>query len=257
VSAHTVRTLPPIFRGSPRELVRYPMPWDETRFSARDRDAVRTEMGVPRDCVVILQASRMDPWKGHEDLLAALGRLRALPDWVYWQAGGPQRPAEQQYFAGLRRRAHELGIGERVRFLGQRSDVPRLLAAADVYSQANRGPEGFSLSFMEAFTAGLPIVTTSLGGAPELIDDSSGILTAVGDVDALARGLRRLITCPAVRHDMGQAARRRVRQLSDPGRQFALLQDLLTRVSSRKKPGTAEVVSKVAPGAPSRAAMSP
>jgi glycosyltransferase involved in cell wall biosynthesis len=253
VSHHTLRTLPSIFQGVSQALLHYPMPWDETRFAAWDREVTRTEMGVPQGCAVILQASRMDPWKGHEDLLAALGRLRALPGWVYWQAGGPQRAAERRYYARLWRQVRALGLEDRVHFLGQRSDVPRLLAAADFYCQGNRGPEGFSLSFMEAFTAGLPIVTTDLGGAAELIDASSGILTAAGDVAALADGLRRLITDPALRRDMGRAAAQRVRQLSDPGRQLGRLRDLLTAEVTRARGGP----EKVAGGLASEACTAP
>src|SRR5262249_15250938 len=109
------------------------------------------------------------------------------------------------------------------------------LAAADIYCQGNRGPEGFSLAFLEAFAAGLPVVTTDLGGAGELIDRSSGVLTPPGDPAALAEGLRSLITRADLRREMGRAAARRVRVLSDPATQMGTLRDLLAaEVSSAK-----------------------
>ena len=144
---------------------------------------------------MILQASRIEAWKGPDRTLHALARLRDIPGWRLWMAGGPQRHEERALYENLKRIAEEAGIGERVAFLGQRSDVPALMRAADIYCQGNRGPEGFSLAFLEAGFCGLPIVTTDLGGAAEIVDASTGILVPPGeDVTALSEALRSLIT---------------------------------------------------------------
>ena len=120
----------------------------------------------------------MEAWKGHRLLLEALGRLRHVPGWVLWVAGGAQRPYEARYLAELEAQATELGIRGRVRFLGQRSDVPRLLRAADIHCQPNLGPEPFGIAFIEALQARLPVVTTAMGGPLEIIDGSCGVLVA-------------------------------------------------------------------------------
>lgn len=128
----------------------------------------------------------------------------------------------------MRKQAAELGLGERVQFLGgRRSDVPRLLAAADVFCQPNRESEGFSLAFMEACAAGLPIVTSALGGALEMVSDENGFLTAVEDVPAVTAALRTLLEQPEVRRRKGEAGRRRVEEQCDPGRQLARYQGLV------------------------------
>jgi glycosyltransferase involved in cell wall biosynthesis len=242
VSRHTAESSRLLYPAVPTAVLHYPMPWPESAFDGVDRAAVRAELNTPADATVLIQASRMEAWKGHPDLLRALARLRDLPGWCCWQVGGAQRPQEVSYLAEVRGLAAELGLGDRVRFLGQRSDVPRLLGAADLLCQANRGPEGFSLAFMEAFSAGLPIVTTALGGAPELIDETCGALVAPGDVAGLADALRGLILSPERRKQMRENARRRVRELCDPAQQLTRLQALLERVTPAVTTGAAPAV---------------
>ena len=113
------------------------------------------------------------------------------------------------------------------------SCVPRLLAAADLYCQANRGPEGFSIVFMEAFGAGVPIVTMRLGGAPELIDEQSGVLVPPGDVRGFAAALRGLIGDAPRRHALGAHAKARLEELCDPAARFGDLARILAEAASR------------------------
>jgi glycosyltransferase involved in cell wall biosynthesis len=119
--------------------------------------------------------------------------------------------------------AHRLGIAERVRFLGQRSDVPALMAAADIYCQPNTGPEGFGLTLVEALRAGCPVITSALGGALEIVGDNCGILCPPGNVEAVAEALRKLITDPAYRKRLAQAGPIRATELCAPERQLPAL----------------------------------
>src|SRR6185295_11658618 len=114
-------------------------------------------------------------------------------EWICWMVGGAQRPQDTALLDELKRIAENSGIAPRVRFLGDRSDVPQLLAAADIYCQPNTGPEGFGLTFIEAMGAALPIVTTDIGGARETVDPSCGILVQPDDRKGLAVALRTLI----------------------------------------------------------------
>lgn len=191
------------------------------------RAAARAEMGAPEGAVVIAQVGRMEPLKGHAVHLEALAALRDVPEWVCWQIGGAQRTSEAEYVRGLKGLAARRGVGGHVRFAGERADVPRLLAAADIYCQPNTRPESFGLSLVEALGAGLPVVTTDLGGAREIVDDSCGVLVAPGDARALAAALRRLVADPSARANLGAAGPARARRLCHPAAQLRRLGEVL------------------------------
>jgi len=234
VSNHTVKTgVETLFPNVATATVYYPMPWPESRYEsdAASRTALRKEFNTAETDTVIIQATRMNEWKGQKNLLAALGLLKDLPGWTHWLVGAAQNDQEVAYADSLKQMANDLGIADRVRFVGQRNDVPRLLPASDVYCQANNESEGFSLSFTEAFSAGLPVVTTDIGSASEMITPDCGALTPLHDAPALAAALRELIENPEMRRAKGQAARRRIKTLSDPQQQMRLLHRELSRVA--------------------------
>jgi len=220
-----------IYAGACAQTVYYPVA--PPCGPQTDRLAVREGLNTPAQAVVIIQASRLEVWKGHRVHLQALGKLRELPDWVCWLAGGVQRPREMRYLEELRDTALQLGIGDRVRFLGERSDVGRLLAAANIYCQPNTGTEGLPIVFTEALYAGLPVVSTAIGGFWEIIDDSCGVLVPPGDADALAAWLRRLIEDRALRAKFAAGGPARARELCDPAAQMVRLNGLLTRAASQ------------------------
>jgi glycosyltransferase involved in cell wall biosynthesis len=224
VTQASLRNLFPGLRG---EVVYYPVSPPSLADRAGARREVRAELGTPEDALVILTACRLEPWKGHVVLVEALGQMAALPEWECWVAGGAQRAEEESYLAGLHRQAERLGVGGRVRFLGQRSDVPRLLAAADIHCQPNTGPEPFGIAFIEALYAGLPVVTSALGGAEEIVRADCGVLVPPGDAAALAEALRQLLRDPAARARLTAGGPARGAALCDPAAQMTRLEQLL------------------------------
>jgi glycosyltransferase involved in cell wall biosynthesis len=168
----------------------------------------------------------MEAGKGQLTLLQALARIRDDP-WVCWLVGGPQTRAERRYDDRLRRAAVELGLANRVRFLGERADVPRLLRGADVFCHPNQVPEGFGIVFAEALYAGLPVVTTAAGGALEVVDETCGLLTPPAEARPLAIALRRLVRDAGLRSRLGAAGPGRARDRCDPARQLHRLYRLL------------------------------
>ena len=227
-SRFTASLLGRLHAGVPAEWVHYPI-LDAGRDGAPgDRDRVRDELQTPPGDVVIIQVSRMEPLKGQDVCLDALARLRDLPGWTCWQVGGAQRPQETRYLNRLRSSAVQLGIDERVRFVGERADVSRLLGAADIYCQPNRSPEAFGITFVEALSAGLPVVTTAIGGAIEIVDETCGRLVPPSDVTALATALGQLIGNEAMRVQLGRQARVRRRALCDPATQVRRIHDVLS-----------------------------
>ena len=179
------------------------------------RKAIRTQFATASEDPVVIQVCRMDERKGHARLLRAMATLKSL-HWTCWIVGGPQdvrgpkTKAQIFYFESLKVLAVELGIAERVRFLGTRTDVPELLAAADIFCHPNTyPPEPFGIAFVEALQAGLPVVTSAMGGAIEIVTEKCGFLLPPEDDAALSRTLQTLLTEDRLRREMSVAARAR------------------------------------------------
>lgn len=245
-----------MFPAAPAQVFYAPMPLPATLPGPEARDEVRREMGVDDATTVIIQVGRMEPLKGQGLHLEALARLRDEPGWTAWFVGGVQRPEEQAYYDALRAQATALGVDDRIRWLGERRDVPRLLAAADVFCQPNQWSEGLSIVWIEAFLMSLPIVTMRLGTAPEFIGDIGGILVPPGDVGALAEALRALARDPARRQALGRAGNHRVWELCAPATQMPRLYRLLEDARRNWQAPTAPSASSAAqaPARPTPAA---
>ncbi len=224
-SRFTAGSVRNVFPGTRVEVWHYPVTRPALESPARAE--VRAEFGTPDGTVVILQASRLERWKGQAAHLSALAILRDIPGWECWLAGGVQKAGESEFMAELRTNANRAGITDRVRFLGQRADVPRLMAAADVFCQPNIGPEPFGIVFVEALYAGLPVVTSGFGGATEVVDQTCGVLTAPGDPEAVAAALGSLIRDPSRRWALGATGPSRAESLCDPARQLNAAATLL------------------------------
>jgi glycosyltransferase involved in cell wall biosynthesis len=225
-SHFTGRSLAAVYPGLSPVIVYAPVEMPET--AAVDRSAVRATLGTAPDSIVIVQVCRSEEWKGHESLLEALVALRDVPDWTWWQVGGAQRPHERAFLGRLRDKAERAGVVERIRWLGERSDVGQVLAAADIYCQPNLDPEPFGIAFVEALAAGLPVVTTRQGGAEEILDATCGVLVPPRQPAALEAALRDLIANAGLRRRLAVKAPGRAHQLCDPARQIRRLRAALT-----------------------------
>ena len=228
-SRYASTTLPRLWPGMEARVVYPPVP--APREGDAVRAEVRAELDTPEGDVVIVQASRMEPWKGHRLHLEALETLHQVGGWTCWLAGGARRPHERRHLAAMRELAERLGIAHRVRFLGERDDVPRLMAAADVLCQPNLGPEPFGIAFVEGMHAGLPVVATALGGVREVVDPTCGVLVPPDDARALGEALRELVVDARLRQRLGEAGRARAGALCDPRRQAQALEALLRAVA--------------------------
>lgn len=221
-----------VYPKASMNVLYYPLELNSIRLSSSDRNTIRAELNTPGNAIVIVQVSRMERWKGQLLHLEALSKLKAVQDWICWFVGGPQRAEEQRYFEELRDATLRLGIAERVRFLNERSDVQRLLGAADIFCQPNLGPEPFGITFVEALNAGLPVVAVGMGGANEIIDDTCGMLARPGNTQEIADRLRRLIEEPHLRRRLGQGGPARARELCDPTARIKELSSILRGVVS-------------------------
>jgi glycosyltransferase involved in cell wall biosynthesis len=186
---------------------------DLAAFGSADRAAARAAMGAAGDELVILQVARLDYLKDHATAVRALARFTVgQPHARLVLVGdGPERPAIEAL-------ARELGVAGRVRLLGARSDVPRLLSGADVLLLSSVS-EGIPLTPIEAMAAGLPVVATDVGGVGEVVvDGETGLLAPARDDAALAVHLARLAGDAGLRRRFGEAGRARARRLFDEAR---------------------------------------
>lgn len=184
---------------------------DLTRFSSTSRSVARETLEIPAEALVFGTVGRLVPVKDHGTLLEAFARVTkdGIDAFLLISGEGPLR-------APLLARAQELGVHDRVRFLGHRRDVETVLAALDVFVLSSVS-EGLSNTILEAMASGLPVVATRVGGADELVlDGETGLLVSPAAPDAMAATLRRLAADEGGRRSMGTAARHRVE------REFAL-----------------------------------
>ena len=207
------------------------IPVRQYRTSLSAREAWREREGISRNERVLLSVARFAPQKNHELLIRAFAIVAAThKDARLVLAGRGELQEQTERFTAT------LGIRDRVKFLGLRTDVPDVMAAADIFVLSSDF-EGNPLAVMEAMAAGLPVVSTAVGGVPELIEDGKqGLLVKAGDVEALADRLASLLANDAERLRMGQAAACRAQRDFDIGimaaRYSALYEQLL-----RKSPG--------------------
>jgi glycosyltransferase involved in cell wall biosynthesis len=168
------------------------------------RSDIRRSCNVTDDAFVFLTAATFRVQKAHDFLLRAIAsRLKDLPRAIFLLAGdGDLRPEMESL-------ALSLGVSSQVRFLGMRSDIPALLAAADAFVLVS-DYEGLPRSMIEAMAAGLPVIGSTGGGIPELIEDGvTGHVVPCRDESALAEALVRLASDRNSAQQMGEAGRRR------------------------------------------------
>lgn len=159
---------------------------DPRRYAFRDegeRERVRQELGVELDTPVVLTVGRHEPQKRQADLVAAMEFVwREYPRAELWLAGKDGRSTAE---------LHDLAapLGERVRFLGHRSDVPALLSAADVFAFPSER-EGLGGVLIEAMAAGCPVVASAIPTSLEVLAEGRcGLLHPRADVPSLAAAL--------------------------------------------------------------------
>jgi glycosyltransferase involved in cell wall biosynthesis len=172
----------------------------EKYCSGNGRDRIRFEIGLAADIPLVGVVGRLDPIKDHLTLFRAFEAVRTvLPEARLLVVGdGPERER-------LENRA-----GDGVIFLGNRSDVPEILRALDLFILPSLN-EGISNTILEAMATGIPIVATRVGGNPELVEDGrTGILVKAGDLQSIASAILRYLQHADLRARHGEAGRQNV-----------------------------------------------
>lgn len=168
-----------------------------------NRKEMRLSLGVAEDAPVIGIVANLRPIKDHATFLQAANIVHAqIPTARFLIIGdGSEKPV-------LQKQTEELKLTDTVIFLGARLDVPRILAACDIGVLSSRS-ESFSNAIVEYMAAGLPVVTTDVGGAREAVDDGiNGFIVAIGDFEEMGKRIIELLKADTIK-EMGQESRKR------------------------------------------------
>ena len=164
---------------------------------------LRKELGISEDAFVMLYAARLAEGKGHSFLLEAVAKMQG--DFTLVLAGDGEKLDE------LCAQCDKLNLGEKVKFIGFRTDMKNLYTAADVTVCPSES-EALSYMILESLACGTPVAATRVGGTPDIITDEAdcGILVEYGDSEALARALEKLRDDTALRSRLGKNGIKRI-----------------------------------------------
>jgi glycosyltransferase involved in cell wall biosynthesis len=179
----------------------------------RFRGSLRAELGIADDAPLIGIVARLVPIKAHEVFLQAARQVRQhLPNARFLVVGDGERRAELQALV------QHLGLDTAVRFLGWRSDLPRVYADLDVVALSSRN-EGSPVALIEALAAARPVVSTAVGGVSEVvIDGATGLTVPPDEPGQLAAAIQRLLSRRDLAEQLGTTGRRHVYPRYDSSR---------------------------------------
>jgi glycosyltransferase involved in cell wall biosynthesis len=176
------------------------------QLSPQARQQLRREFTGYEDRMIIISVGRLVRAKGYDDLIEAFAILhRQDPRPVLVIAGGGR------LFDTIKKKLAEKNLEDSIYCLGERNDIPQLLAASDIYAISSHR-EGLPVALLEAMMTGLPIVATSVGDIPHVVTPEIGILVPPRRPDCLAEAFSDLVSAPEKARAMGQAAGLRARQ---------------------------------------------
>ncbi|MDA1267651.1 MAG: glycosyltransferase family 4 protein [Bacteroidetes bacterium] len=172
---------------------------------------IKQELGLPENALLVGMVGRINPGKGQFFFLEAAEKLAAsFPDVHFVLVGDPfasYEPLLEQLKASIQ----DLGLSDRVSYLGFREDIPEIMASLSVFVLPSILPDSFPTVVLEAMASGTPVVATESGGTSEMIEEGvTGFLVPIGEVDTLVKTLEKLLSSRSLRKKMGEAGQIRV-----------------------------------------------
>jgi len=185
---------------------------------------------VDRDKTILINVARLSREKNHALLVRAFSKaVQSCPNLELWLVGDGELRRD------IEELVKQLGLEEKVKFFGVRSDVPELLSQADIFVLSS-DYEGFGLVVAEAMAAGLPVIATAIGGIPEILEGGrAGILVPPKDVDALAKAIVELARDEKKRAELSDYGRKLVAERFDIRRTVREYEKLYLELLEKKK----------------------
>ena len=202
--------------------VEMPALWDAAQISE-----FRKKEGLPADAVLAVCVSNFFAYKGHEELIRAAALIKKdFPELVYLLIG-----RDAGSLAASKKLAAELGVEDKLRFLGVKDNPADFMRASDLFIHPSR-QEGFSNSVLEAMAAGLPVVACDVGGNAEAVTDGlTGKLARKEDPAALAGALAFVLKDPGAMKDMGEAGRKKASEIFSIKKMVSGVEELYERLA--------------------------
>ena len=203
------------------------IPTDLYASPGTPREVWRAKQGFSEEDVLFVCVARFAAQKNHALLINAFAKGPASDPKAHLVLAGQGVLRTQ-----LQVRVNQLGLTSRVHFLGLRTDVPDVLGAADVFALSS-DYEGNPLSVIEAMAAGLPIVSTAVGGVPELLKNGrEGFIVQPGDAEQLSAAMMTLLKDGDLRRTMGAAAATRAKEKFDVSAMVRAYEDLYDEIAA-------------------------
>lgn len=194
----------------PEQIVVLPLGFDFSRFETTPeerrerREAFRQELGIPLDASVVAIVARLEPIKRIDRFLRVADRMESSAETRFLVVGdGALREDLQESPEAMR-------LGNRLVWAGLRNDMPDVYFGTDVLVVTSDN-EGTNVSAIEAQAAGLPVVSTRVGGMPSVVANGTGLLIEREDEEGFARALERVLVDDELKKDLGQTGAERVR----------------------------------------------
>ena len=174
-----------------------------------DASYVREQFSINESTLLISNIGRITPWKGQHHFIQAVAAIIGdCPDVRVLIVGEPgDNEQDKEYLHSLHKLCKKLHLRDQVIFTGNRDDVPEIMVASDVVVHSACKPEPFGLVIAESMAAGTPVIATSGGGTPEIIEDGvTGLLVPMADSNSMGHALLRLIKSAELRKSLSAAA---------------------------------------------------
>ena len=208
--AKQVRSTLPERYQEHQQIISVPNAVDIERFYPGNKATAKQSVGASLHMPIVLMAANLAPHKGQETAIRAMAMLKKTGVNVACWLAGIERQDRGAYTTRLQDLCNELGVADRVRFLGQREDMPDLLRAADIFVLPSTS-EGLPLSVLEAQATKVPVLAAPTAGIPEVVTDGeTGFLIPAEDAAGYAQRIESLLNCPEIHHRVTEQAYKQV-----------------------------------------------
>jgi len=201
--------LRPLRRRVPIRVIHNACDLERFEANGKEREEIRRSLGLGQTQPVVGIVGQLTARKGQLELIEAFARTSCeVKDVVLLVIGASLFNSDDGYVEQLQRAVESLGLHNRVRFLGSRDDVPKLIQGIDVLV-VNSHEEPFALTVLEGLSSGTAVLATAVGGTPEMIrHGENGWLVKAGDRDALVKAMLTLLRDESLRRRLGREGRR-------------------------------------------------